>query len=93
MSSLCVDLLSADLESELMDSQPNVDNIVKMAIHNNGFFYKPTAETPSTPRTSLSDGLDGLRIPKEVLERLRTSLRLIYPELAEMPFSGTRLCW
>ena len=73
--------------------QPNADNIVKMAIHDNGYLYKPAADTPSTPRTSLSDGQDGLRIPKQVLKRLRDELRRIYPELADKPFSGTRLCW
>ncbi|KAJ3519778.1 hypothetical protein NM688_g9253 [Phlebia brevispora] len=72
---------------------PNIDNIVKFAIHNNGFLYKPAPNAPSTPRTSLSDGEDGLRIPKEVLQKLRTLLRRVYPELAEKPFSGTRLCW
>ena len=79
--------------SGLTELQPTVDNIVKMAIHSTGFLYKPDETQPSTPRTSLSDGDDGLRIPKVALTRLRENLRRLYPELAEKPFSGTRLCW
>ena len=73
--------------------QPNKDNGVKMAIHGSGFLHKPDANYPSTPRTALSDGQDGLRIPKVALEKLRESLKSLYPELAEKPFSGTRFCW
>ncbi|PSR73762.1 hypothetical protein PHLCEN_2v10406 [Hermanssonia centrifuga] len=73
---------------------PNADNVVKFAVHDNGFLHKPNSpDAPSTPRTSLSDGDDGLRIPKTVVKKLRDHLRMIYPELAEKPFSGTRLCW
>ena len=79
--------------SLLTGLQPNVDNIVKMAILSNGFLYKPGETQPSTPRTSLSDGEDGLRIPKVALTRLRGNLRRLYPELAEKSFGGTRLCW
>ncbi|KAJ3518349.1 hypothetical protein NM688_g9451 [Phlebia brevispora] len=71
---------------------PNIDNIVKFAIHNNGFLYKPTPNAPSTPRTPLYSDEDGLRIPKEVLRRLCALLRRVCLQLAEQLFSGTRLC-
>jgi sarcosine oxidase/L-pipecolate oxidase len=47
----------------------------------------------SAPRTYSSHGEDGLRIPKAVLTRFRSFLKNLYPELAEKPFIGTRLCW
>ncbi|KAI0692103.1 FAD dependent oxidoreductase [Cytidiella melzeri] len=73
---------------------PTEEGIVKMAIHNNGFLHRPTGlEGPSTPRTKLTDGEDGLRIPKQAVKDLRTHLAQIYPELAKKPFASTRLCW
>ncbi len=77
--------------------QPNDENIVKCAIHSGGFVRKIKAEKSdifvSTPRTVTSDGLDGLRIPKSAVQKLRNELGRIYPDLAKKPFSGTRLCW
>lgn len=65
-----------------------------MAIHDNGFLLESDAlESPSRPRTKLSHGDDGLRIPKAAVKALREHLTQIYPELASKPFSGTRLCW
>ncbi|KAF8270485.1 FAD dependent oxidoreductase [Lactarius quietus] len=53
-----------------------------------------TDERPvSTPRTISSHGDDGLRVPQSALRHLRSSLRDVYPELAEKPFAATRLCW
>ncbi|KAJ3475621.1 hypothetical protein NLI96_g11721 [Meripilus lineatus] len=74
---------------------PNSQNIVKMAIHSNGHTFKDpsTGVAVSSPRTSLSHGDDGLRIPKKVAQTIRNNLRMVYPELGEKPFSGTRLCW
>lgn len=62
-----------------------------MAIHDSG--YTHTQNAVSTPRTILSDAEEGLRIPKAILKELRSRLREVYPDLAEKPFSGTRLCW
>ncbi|KAI0343725.1 FAD dependent oxidoreductase [Trametopsis cervina] len=73
---------------------PNVDNKVKFALHGSGFLHRPSApDGPSTPRTKLSDGDDGLRIPREAVKDMRTYLSQIYPELAQKPFDSTRLCW
>lgn len=50
----------------------------------------------STPRTITSnpENADGLRIPIEMVRRLRSHLTKIYPDLGKKkPFSGTRLCW
>ncbi|GJE91407.1 FAD-binding oxidoreductase [Phanerochaete sordida] len=72
---------------------PTKDNIVKMGINNYGYLHQPSSAVPSTPRTALTDGEDGLRIPKEMVEYFRNNLKKIYPELGKKPFSGTRLCW
>lgn len=49
----------------------------------------------STPRTITShpDSGDGLRVPRSALRALRECLRQVYPELAERPWAGTRMCW
>lgn len=49
----------------------------------------------STPRTVLShpEGSDGLRVPRSVLRVIRDCLRVVYPDLAEKPWAGTRMCW
>ncbi|KAI0365586.1 FAD dependent oxidoreductase [Pilatotrama ljubarskyi] len=76
---------------------PNHENIVKLAIHDGG--YTQTVKNPksgepvSSPRTVLSHGNDGLRIPKTALQKLRAELSQVYPDLAKKPFAGTRLCW
>ena len=77
--------------------QPTDDNLVKVAIHDSGVVYCPpsNADKPvSTPRTVSSHGDDdGRRVPQSYLRRLRSSLRGVYPALAEKPFAATRLCW
>lgn len=73
--------------------QPNADNVVKLGYHGNGYLHQPSSSVASTPRTALTDGEDGLRIPKEMIKLFRDSLKRIYPELSKKPFSGTRLCW
>lgn len=80
--------------------QPNQDNVVKMAMHAAGYTYVPQdTSSPSnglgisTPRTISNASENGLRIPKVVLAQLRAHLREVYPDLAEKPFLGTRLCW
>ncbi|EKM53419.1 uncharacterized protein PHACADRAFT_259793 [Phanerochaete carnosa HHB-10118-sp] len=72
---------------------PNADNVVKLGYHGNGYLHQPSSSMASTPRTALTDGEDGLRIPKEMVKLFRGSLKRIYPELGKKPFSGTRLCW
>jgi hypothetical protein len=67
---------------------------MKLAIHDNGYVYRPSGpEGPSTPRTKLSDGDDGLRVPKLAVKNLRKCFAEIYPELAKKPFVSSRLCW
>ena len=76
--------------------QPNEADIVKMAIHSAGYTYFDAAHghgTISTPHTLTSDPVRGLFIPKSVVRDLRIHLKNVYPDLAEKPFSGTRLCW
>jgi sarcosine oxidase/L-pipecolate oxidase len=70
--------------------------VVKVAIHSTGFIrtVESTSKKPvSVPRTVLSDGDEGLRIPTSSAQKLRAYLRKVYPELAEKPFAATRLCW
>ncbi len=63
-----------------------------MAIHGPGVTH--TADDGiSTPRTILSDPVNGQAIPKNILPQLRTYLREVYPDLAKKPFHSTRLCW
>jgi len=70
------------------------DGIMKMAIHAAGYTHTPTSGPPiSTPRTVTSHAQEGLLIPKSDVDALRRHLRHVYPDLAEKPFCGTRLCW
>ncbi|KAL1723712.1 FAD dependent oxidoreductase [Schizophyllum commune] len=71
---------------------PNAKNVVKMAIHNVGVTNKKDGKT-STPRTVVTNPVDGLAIPKKSVLALREGLRKVYPELAKRPFVATRLCW
>ncbi|TFK51113.1 FAD dependent oxidoreductase [Heliocybe sulcata] len=86
-----------DFKSGFYVFPPNEDNIVKMAIHSGGYSnFDPSyqSRTPiSVPRTITSHGADGLKLPKRMVQALREHLRAIYPELAQKPFSATRLCW
>ncbi|TCD64557.1 hypothetical protein EIP91_003914 [Steccherinum ochraceum] len=74
---------------------PNKEKKIKFAIHSAGLTHAApgSQSSVSSPRTVLSDGEDGLRIPKEALQKMREHLRTIYPDLADKAFSGTRLCW
>ncbi|KAH9046853.1 FAD dependent oxidoreductase [Lactarius hengduanensis] len=76
---------------------PNDDNVVKFGLHGSGVAHYTTGDTDkqpvSTPRTISSHGEDGLRVPRSTVRLLRSSLRDVYPELAEKPFAATRLCW
>ncbi|KAJ7106043.1 FAD dependent oxidoreductase [Mycena crocata] len=72
---------------------PNDQSLVKMAIHCAGYTHSIGAKNVSTPRTIVSDPETGLRIPTSNVRDLRDGLRLVYPTLAEKPFTTTRLCW
>ncbi|KAG7449647.1 FAD dependent oxidoreductase [Guyanagaster necrorhizus] len=80
-----------DFDSGFYCFPPSADNIVKMAIHSRG--YTHTKDAISTPRTVVSDGEDGLRIPKADLNELRVRFREVFPELADKSLLRTRLCW
>jgi len=71
--------------------------VVKLAIHNVGYTNcAPIAGRSvkiSTPRTITSDPDRGLCIPKDALRSLRFRLLEVFPDLAQKPFMGTRLCW
>jgi len=76
---------------------PNVESIVKMAIHSGGHTRNIQTDhgTISTPRTTLTHGeAEGCRIPAEAARELRKAFQEIYPELANSkPFVTTRVCW
>ncbi|KAI0827898.1 FAD dependent oxidoreductase [Trametes gibbosa] len=76
---------------------PNNENVVKMAIHDGGYTQTlrdtNSGKFVSTPRTTVSHGSEGLRIPKAALRKIRSELAQVYPELAKKPFVTTRLCW
>ncbi|KAG6902365.1 hypothetical protein C0995_000927 [Termitomyces sp. Mi166 len=70
---------------------PTNKGIVKMAMHLAGYTHSNGGI--SRPRTITDDPIRGLAIPKYNVREIRTQLRRVYPELAEKPFSATRLCW
>jgi sarcosine oxidase/L-pipecolate oxidase len=62
----------------------------------NTTLQKDKVSTPSfisTPRTVRTHGERGLDIPLEMAQLLRAELRMVYPELADLPFKSTRMCW
>ncbi|KAI6168676.1 FAD dependent oxidoreductase [Pisolithus thermaeus] len=98
-----------DFRSGLYVLPPNRDNVIKIGLHAAGHTHMVTpsafefssanaTRVPrkiSTPRTILShpEGSDGLRVPRSILRTIRDRLRVIYPDLAEKPWAGTRMCW
>ncbi|PVF97512.1 nucleotide-binding domain-containing protein [Serendipita vermifera] len=78
---------------------PNEDGIMKIALHANGHSHFPATpdSTPSqvsTPRTVRTHGEQhGTRVPREILRSLHAFLQSVYPELAQLPFDKTRMCW
>ncbi|KAK0486148.1 FAD dependent oxidoreductase [Armillaria novae-zelandiae] len=80
-----------DFDSGFYCFPPSAENILKMAIHSRGYTY--TKDAISTPRTVISDGEDGLRIPKTDLNELRIRFKEVFPVLANKPLLRTRLCW
>lgn len=79
--------------------KPNEHGVVKFAKHAVGYTnFLPAQNAPdgpkiSTPRTILSHGTDGLKIPKGEAKFLRDCLKEVYPGLAKKPLASTRLCW
>ncbi|KAH0829173.1 FAD dependent oxidoreductase [Lanmaoa asiatica] len=96
-----------DFESGFYTFPPTENGIVKLAIHTAGYTHmisprqfggdidhRPVRKI-STPRTITTHphSSDGLRVPRSALQALREQLRKVYPELAERPWAGTRMCW
>ncbi|KAG9312070.1 FAD dependent oxidoreductase [Chiua virens] len=92
-----------DFDSGLYTFPPTHDGIIKVAIHTAGHTHMvaprqidqgPVCKV-STPRTIVSHphSGDGLRVPRSALDSLRKHLGEVYPELAEKPWSATRMCW
>ncbi|PPQ88449.1 hypothetical protein CVT25_011575 [Psilocybe cyanescens] len=83
-----------DFSSGFYIFPPNDDNIVKMALHSAGFtHFDDTNGMISTPRTVVSDPINGLLVPRDSLQDMRMYLGKIYPDLNRKPFTATRLCW
>jgi hypothetical protein len=74
---------------------------MKIALHANGHSYFPASPNDairentqvSTPRTIRTHGEEGTRVPREILRSLHAFLQSVYPELAQLPFDKTRMCW
>ena len=76
-------------------SQPTADNIIKFAIHGNGFL-NPSPSLPgfpSVPRTTSTPGCSADQIPREAVQALRDGLARIHPSLLAKKWAGTRICW
>ncbi|KAF8434971.1 FAD dependent oxidoreductase [Boletus edulis BED1] len=96
-----------DFQTGLYTFPPTEDGIVKLSMHTAGHTHMMSSwqvggdinHTPvrkiSTPRTITSHPSlgDGLRVPRSALCILRERFRQVYPELAERPWAGTRMCW
>ncbi|TFY82998.1 hypothetical protein EWM64_g1011, partial [Hericium alpestre] len=87
-----------DFSSGFYIFPPDDMDVIKMAVHDAGYTHyasgqSESGEHASTPRTILSHGQDGLRIPRTAISKIRRFLHSVYPDLAEKPFASTRLCW
>lgn len=98
-----------DFRTGLYVLPPNRDNVIKTGLHAAGHTHMVAPSTSefssakatgvprkiSTPRTILShpEGSDGLRVPRSALRAIRDHLKVVYPDLAEKPWAGTRMCW
>ncbi|KAF8622651.1 hypothetical protein AX15_006762 [Amanita polypyramis BW_CC] len=86
-----------DLATGFYILPPTKEHVVKLATHKFGYTNYVTIDGHtteiSTPRTVMTDPVRGLCIPKGDIQLLRSYLRQVYPDLAEKPFIGTRLCW
>jgi len=70
---------------------PTDKGVIKMGMHLAG--YTHTIEGVSAPRTVTTDPDRGLLVPTFNLRQIRKHLSVVYPSLADKPFSATRLCW
>ncbi|KAJ4393490.1 hypothetical protein N0V93_002702 [Gnomoniopsis smithogilvyi] len=73
-------------------------NTLKIARHAYGYLNPvsaPNGDTLSTPMTHLTHPTAPTLVPKTEQAAMRAALRQMvpWPELAERPFSSTRLCW
>ncbi|KAK9895454.1 FAD dependent oxidoreductase [Cystobasidium minutum MCA 4210] len=87
-----------DMESGFYSFPPNEEGIVKFAFHLRGWINEQPSLSDQTiqvsvPRTGHFQGHLGENVPREALQRLREQLRRVYPELADKPLSGSRMCW
>ncbi|KAF9268707.1 FAD dependent oxidoreductase [Marasmius fiardii PR-910] len=83
--------VTLNFETGFYSFPPTAEGILKMAFHRAGFTH--VVEGISTPRTVTSHPENGLSIPKGVVKEFRENLRQVYPDLAQKPFTSTRLCW
>ncbi|BFZ64860.1 hypothetical protein YB2330_006013 [Saitoella coloradoensis] len=80
---------------------PPRNGLLKIATHTLGYLNtqeitlggkgKVEVVEVSVPRTSVTN--PGEDVPQEAEEALRAGLRKLLPELADRPFSKTRICW
>ncbi|KAK2463141.1 hypothetical protein APHAL10511_004796 [Amanita phalloides] len=86
-----------DLSTGFYVFPPTKEHVVKVALHRFGHTNHVDIVGHDTkisaPRTIVTDPIDGMTIPKGDLKLLRLCLREVYPDLADKPFMGTRLCW
>jgi len=87
-----------DMETGFYMFPPTDDNQIKIAFHLRGYTNDQPSlsdeeKNVSVPRTGHFVGQLDENIPKRSVEQLREALRRVWPQLAEKPFSGTRMCW
>ena len=89
--------------ADTLIDQPNDQNIIKCAIHGAGFTYRSGTSSVSTPvfpappsqteQQEYKPGQFETAVPRTVLQELRGHLARTYPDLANKPWVGTRMCW
>lgn len=78
---------------------PNADGLLKISSHAIGYTNMLASlasddETVSTPRTKHYGGTLAENAPQASLDELREQFRkCAWPDLADKPFEGSRLCW
>ncbi|KZT72319.1 FAD dependent oxidoreductase [Daedalea quercina L-15889] len=92
-----------DLDSGYYMFPPNDQNVIKCAIHAAGFTHRPTSTSASTPvfpalssqsgEKSHGEGQFETAVPRAALQEIRECLARTYPDLADKPWAGTRMCW
>lgn len=94
----CPQPVYIDMQTGFYMFPPNEDNIVKVAFHLKGWTntrgsLSDSTKEVSVPRTGHFLGTLNENIPLDAIRQLRDRLREVYPELANKPFSGSRMCW